>query len=58
MANHSSAATPLAGPAPLVDEYVDDAPVDDDTRDESPEEVNDESGALAPKTRKRVVRRK
>ncbi|MCW2770337.1 MAG: hypothetical protein JWR27_1770, partial [Aeromicrobium sp.] len=58
MANHTSAATPLAAPQAYVDEYVDEAPDGQDATDELPEEVNDESGALAPKIKKRVVRRK
>jgi len=57
MANHSSASTPLTTPEPLVDEYVDEAP-DVDTDDHSPEEVSDDSGQVAPKIKKRVVRRK
>ncbi|MCL8253373.1 hypothetical protein AERO_18495, partial [Aeromicrobium fastidiosum] len=58
MANHSSAATPLSAPQPLVDEYVDEAPAQHDGDDRTPEEVSDESGALAPKIKKRVVRRR
>ena len=53
MANHS-AGSPLSEPAPLVDEFVDEQPSDD----KQPEAVSDETEALAPPIKKRVVRRK
>ncbi len=54
MANHSAGSAPLSAPEPLVDEFVDEEPSDDD----QPEAVSDESEALAPPIKKRVVRRK
>ena len=54
VANQYSETIPLAQPAPLVDEYIDEKPDDKDSG--NPKAV-DESWALAPKT-KRVVRKK
>jgi hypothetical protein len=58
MANHTAGETPLEAPAPLVDEYVDEASDSQQSADSTPEEVSDESGALAPTIKKRIVRRK
>jgi len=54
MANHSAGSEPLSSPEPVMDEFVDEQPSDD----HQPEAVSDESEALAPPIKKRVVRRK
>jgi hypothetical protein len=57
MANQSSRDFPLTSSSPSVSEFVDEKSAPDSADDE-PQEVSEEDGALAPSTKRRVVRRK
>ncbi len=56
MANQANRDAPLTSAPPRVSEYVEEKSGPD--TDEKPQEVSEKDGALAPATKRRVVRRK
>ena len=57
MANQANRDAPLTPARPSVSEFVDEKSAPDSS-DDKPQEVSEEDGALAPATKRRVVRRK